>query len=53
MAEDSMVEQIFGALFLATLFVPPAALIVGVFMLAWPRRREVPRHQRTMEHAHA
>jgi len=52
MPEDSMVEQIFGALFLATLFVPSAALIVGVVLLAWPRR-EVSRHQRTMEHAHA
>ena len=47
-----MVEQIFGALFLATVFVPPTALIVSVVLLAWPRR-EVSRHQKTMEHAHA
>ena len=47
-----MVEQIFGALFLATLFVPSAALIVGVALLAWPRR-EVSRRHKTMEHAPA
>ena len=47
-----MVEQVFGALFLATFFVPTAALIVGVVLLAWPSR-EASRHQKAMEHAHA
>jgi len=47
-----MVEQIFGVLFLATLFVPPAALIIGVVLLAWPSR-EVSRQHKAMDHAHA
>jgi hypothetical protein len=47
-----MVEQIFGALFLAPLFVPASALIVGLVLLAWPRR-EVSRRQHTLGHAQA
>jgi len=47
-----MVEQIFGALFLATLFAPPVAVVAGVVLLAWPHRR-APRRQRVVGHAHA
>jgi hypothetical protein len=48
-----MVEQMFGALFLVTVFAPPAAVIAGVAVLfAWPRR-EVSRRQSTMDHAPA
>jgi hypothetical protein len=35
-----MVEQIFGALFLATLFALPAAVVLGLALLAWPRRTD-------------
>jgi hypothetical protein len=50
--EESMIEQVFGALFLATLFVPAAAVVAGVALLAWPRRRAVHRAEMT-QHAHA
>jgi len=47
-----MVEQIFGALFLATLFVPAAAIVFGAVLLAWPGRKIGHRHE-TMHHASA
>jgi len=43
-----MVEQIFGALFLATLFVPVAAVVAGVVTLAWPRGKAS--HQAAVHH---
>jgi hypothetical protein len=45
-----MVEQIFGGLFLATLFIPAAAVVAGVVMLAWPRGKA---SQRAAVHHHA
>jgi hypothetical protein len=45
-----MVEQIFGALFLATLFVPAAVVVAGAVMLAWPRGKAA---GRAILHHHA
>ena len=33
-----MVERAFEFLFALALVAPPAAVIIGVFVLAWPRR---------------
>ena len=33
-----MVEQVFGALFVLTLATPAMAVVVGIVLLAWPRR---------------
>jgi hypothetical protein len=45
-----MVEQVFGALFLATIFVPAAAVVFGVVLLAWPGRK-IGRGPQTVHHA--
>jgi hypothetical protein len=34
-----MVERAFEFLFALALVAPPAAVILGVFLVAWPRRR--------------
>jgi len=46
-----MVEQIFGALFLAALFVPAAVVVGGAVLLAWPGR--LTRHRVAIHHAPA
>jgi len=46
-----MVEQIFGALFLATLFTLPAAVLFGVALLSWPGSKA--RHAQVAHHAPA
>jgi hypothetical protein len=46
-----MVEQIFGALFLAALFVPAAVVVGGGVLLAWPDR--LTPHHGTIHHAPA
>jgi hypothetical protein len=46
-----MVEQVFGTLFLITLFAPAATVVAGVALLAWPRRQ--PRQTTLVHHAHA
>lgn len=33
-----MIEQIFETVFLATLFALPLTLVLGLALLAWPRR---------------
>jgi hypothetical protein len=35
-----MVQQIFDALFLTTFFALPAVVVVGLALLAWPRRKD-------------
>ena len=45
-----MVEQVFGALFVAAFFVPAAFVAIGVVLVVWPRR-EAARHQPTLPHA--
>ena len=47
-----MVEQIFGALFVAALLVPAAFVMIGVVVVAWPSR-EAARHQPTLPHTRA
>jgi hypothetical protein len=51
--EAVMVERAFEFLFALALAAPPAAVILGVFLLAWPRRRVqgVEHTLRTTSHA--
>jgi hypothetical protein len=35
-----MVQQIFDTLFLTTFFALPAVVVIGLALLAWPRRQE-------------
>jgi hypothetical protein len=51
LSEESMVEQVFGTLFLVALFAPAATVVAGVALLAWPRRH--PRQTTLAHHAHA
>jgi hypothetical protein len=48
-----MVERAFEVLFVLSLLAPAAAIVVGVWLVAWPRRRaRLPSHARVAPSPH-